>query len=204
MTYNTQHNQYLVVWEHYDTGSGYSIHARRVSATGQLLDTTDIVVRSSGYNLYTPAKPAVAYASTADKYLVVWQETWHPMPIPTGIEGQVVSSSGSLDGSGFTISQDPGGAPRYDPDLAYNRSRNEYLVVWRQKDPGPGDYDIYARRVQGYGTPMHPESIEIRRGGGDQEAPAVAAIPTVPNQGQYLVVWEDRCCQAMETSTPGG
>ena len=72
-----------------------------------------------------------------------------------------------------------------------NRSRNEYLVVWEQEDPGPGDFDIYGRRVQGFGTPMHPESIEIRRGGADQLAPAVAAIPTSPNQGRYLVVWED-------------
>jgi hypothetical protein len=192
VTYNSQRNEYLVVWEHCDAGSGCSIRARRVSATGLPLEPPEIVVRSSGYNLYTPSVPAVAYASTADKYLVVWQETWHPSPLSHSIVGQVLSSSGTLQGSDFYVSQDPGdGSYRRAPDLAYNRSRNEYLVAWQQRDPGAGDYDIYARRVRGNGTPMSPASIEIWWGGEDQLAPAVAAIPTTPNQGRYVVVWED-------------
>jgi hypothetical protein len=134
----------------------------------------------------------VAYASTANKYLVVWHEVWHPTPLNHSISGRLLTSAGELEGSDFYISQDPGdGSYRREPDVAYNRSRNEYLVVWEQRDPGPGDYDIYGRRVQGFGTPMHPESIEIRRGGADQLFPAVAAVPTEPNQGRYLVAWED-------------
>jgi hypothetical protein len=39
--------------------------------------------------------------------------------------------------------------------------------------------------------PLQPESIEIRRAGGNQRAPAVAAMPTSQGQGGYLVVWED-------------
>ena len=192
VTYYSGRNEYLVVWEHCDGGSGCSIRARRISATGEPLQPPEIVIRSSGYNLYTPAAPAVAYASTADKYLVIWGESWHPMPLCQSIRGQVLSSSGSLEGGDFDISQDPGnGSYRRHPDLAYNRSRNEYLVVWEQRDPGPGDIDIYARRVQGYGTPLQPVSIEIRKGTADQLDPAVAAVPTSQNQGRYLVVWED-------------
>lgn len=191
VAYNSKNNQYLVVWEHYESASGYSIHARRVSGTGQVLDSMDIVVRGPGYNLYTPAEPAVAYAYTSDKYLVVWQETWHPTPISKNIEGQVVSSSGSLESSA-TISQDTGnGDYRDEPDVAYNRSRNEYLVVWQQRDHTVNEYDIYARRVQGNGTPMSPASIAIDTDPADQLNPAAAAIPTEPNKGYYLVVYED-------------
>jgi hypothetical protein len=163
-----------------------------VSGTGLPLEPPEIVIRSSGHNLYTPSVPAVAYASHADKYLVIWEETWHPMPLSHSIRAQVLRSWGELEGSDFDISQDPGdGTYRLHPDLAYNRSRNEYLVAWEQRDPGNGDYDIRARRVQGNGSPMFPESFGLVGGVGDELAPAVAAVPTSPNQGRYLVAFED-------------
>lgn len=188
VAYNSQHNEYLVVWEHFD-GSGFSIVAQRVSATGQL-QGGEITVESHSFPVLNHYLPAVAYAYTLDKYLVVWQrDDWTGLK---NISGRVLSGTGTPEATGFDISLDSGGAPREEPDVAYNRTRNEYLVVWKEIDPSLGDFDIYGRRVQGNGTPLHPESIEIRRGGGDQNAPAVAAIPTTPNQGHYLVVWEDR------------
>jgi hypothetical protein len=190
VAYNIKDQQYLVVWEHYESASGNSIHARRVSSTGVVLDANDLVVRSAGANLYTPSSPAVAYAYTANKYLVVWQETWHPMPISKSIESQAVLSSGALDGNIETISQDSGGNYREVPDLAYNRRRNEYLVVWQQLDKGAGITDIYGRRVTGDGAPLLPEAIEIMRVTTSQFNPRVAAIRSVDPEGKYLVVWE--------------
>ena len=191
VTYNSQRNEYLVVWEH-KHGAEYSIRAQRVSATGQLLGGEVTVASPPTFN-DAFKKPTVGYASTSNKYLVVWEYHWE---FGAEVAGQRLSSTAAVEGSIIGISPDPVGAPRYEPDLAYNRSRNEYLVVWKQRDPGPGLYDIYGRRVQGNGTPMHPESILIRRGEADETAPAVAAIPTTPNQGLYLVVWE-------ETVAPG-
>ncbi len=66
------------------------------------------MVREPGYNLYTPTHPAAAYAFTANRYLVVWGEAWHPMPIQQSIRGQVLSSTGRLVGTRFDISSDPG------------------------------------------------------------------------------------------------
>lgn len=185
VTYNSKHDQYLVVWEHND-GLWNSIRARRVSGTGAVLDTTDIVI-TSGSNIITPAKPAVEYAFTSDRYLVVWQETFHPIPIQVDILGRVVTSSGTLDGTSFTISKDPGGNSRREPDLAYNRARNEYLVAWQQDE---GIYIVYARRVTGGGSPLNPASIKIGDSFREGTSPAVAAISKPPGQGQFLVVWE--------------
>jgi len=187
VAYNGQHGEYLVVWEHHD-GLWYNIRARRVSGTGQVLDTTDIDF-VSGSNIVTPTNPAVSYAYTSDRYLVVWEESF---PITTSIVGQVVSSSGSLDGNTFIIFEDPSGSPQREPDLAYNRSRDEYLVVWQQQDQHELDWDIYARLVAGDGTRLQPASIEIDRYRNDEFTPSIAAIPTQPDQGQYLVVWELR------------
>lgn len=192
VAYNSQQRQYLVVWEHYDPGFGdYSIRARRISETGQVLDPADIVL-ASGYGVATLSNPAVAYASAEDKYLVVWHETWHPSPLNHDIVGKIVSGSGTPDPGNILISDDPGnGDYRRAPDVAYNLRRNEFLVAWEQRDHVFGDYNIYARRVQGNGTPMQPESIDIGLLSGDQLNPAVASIPTEAHQGHYLVVWED-------------
>ncbi|NIV31933.1 MAG: hypothetical protein GWN58_21345 [Anaerolineae bacterium] len=76
------------------------------------------------------------------------------------------------------------------PDLAYNRSRNEFLVVW-QETPGGGDWDIYGRRVAMSGGPEAlGTAFGITTSTDDEIVPAVAAVPTVPTAGQYLVTWQ--------------
>jgi hypothetical protein len=45
--------------------------------------------------------------------------------------------------------------------------------------------------VQGAGVPMDWQGgFSIYSDAGDDKAPAVAAIPTLPHHGQYLVVWQ--------------
>lgn len=185
VTYDIAHDQYLVAWEQYDASNGYSIQARRVSGTGQVLDTTDIAVRGPGYNLYTPVRPAVAYAYTSDRYLVVWAETWHPTPITYQILGQVITDGGALEGSSFTISQ--GSDSREEPDVAYNRHANRYLVVWQQK--AGVLWDIHGQQVHGGGG-LYQGDITIAYYTKASTAPAVAAIPTTPTSAKFLVVWE--------------
>jgi hypothetical protein len=185
VTYNSQHDQYLVVWEQHSASSGYSIKARRVSWDGTLPDTTDITIKSAGYNMYTAVRPVVSYAYTSDRYLVVWAETWHPMPITHTIYGQVLDDTGSLDGSAFVISE--GGENRVAPDLAYNRHANRYLVVWEHD---AGDlWDIHGRQVHGGGG-TYQDEFTIAYYTRSSTNPAVAAIPTSPSDEKFLVVWE--------------
>ncbi len=188
VAYNTQQDQYLVVWEHYDNASlvpGYGIYGRRVSGTGAVLDASDIIIQSNGGNLATPATPAVAYASTTDNYLVVWAEAWHPMPIAWDIYGQVVSSSGALDGSQFSISK--GNEEREQPDVAYNRHANRYLVVWQQK--AGTLWDVHGQQVHGGGG-LYQGDITIAAFANSSTAPSVAALPISPTNDKFLVVWE--------------
>lgn len=190
VAYDDKQDQYLVVWQHQEPSSGYSIHGRRVSGPGLVLDAADIIICSAGYNLLTPANPAVAYAYTSDRYLVVWAESWHPMPISRDVMGQVVSPSGTLDGSAITIADDTTGNFRDMPALAYNRGRNEYLVAWQEYEPGANLWDIYARRVTAAGVLLDPVEIEVCRVSVSSTAPAVAAFANVGTDGQYLVAYE--------------
>lgn len=186
VAYNRQAKEYLVVWE-FEDGTGFDgIYGRRVSDTGAVLGTSDIQIRGKGAT-FTPVSPAVAYASTADRYLVVWAETWHPSPITYEILAQVVTPSGSLEGGIVSVSKDT--KSREDPDLAYNRARNEFLVAWRQ-DFGAGDGDIYARRVKmAGGMDVLGDSFAVCTLGNDDHAPAVVALPYPAGIGQYMVAW---------------
>jgi hypothetical protein len=191
VAYNSRDRQYLVVWEQVDQSWGYQrIKGRRVSETGQVLDGNDILF-VDGSNLSTPSDPVLTYASTSEKYLLVWDQIFHPSPVSDFIMTQALNRNGSPAGGEIPIAEAVGGGGVGSPDVAYNRSRNEYLVVWQHRVPGGADFDIRARRVQGNGTPMAPNFIEIDKRTGHQYNPAVAAIPTVANQGHYLVVWED-------------
>lgn len=184
VAYNSADDEYLVTWVHND-GMWDSIMARRVSGTGQVLGTAEIAI-TSPTNLSTPAAPAVAYASTANRYLVVWSEVFHPT-VAQSIRGQVISPVGGLEGASFAISE--GSEVRRAPDIAYNRGRNEYLVVW-QIQAGGQPKDIHARRVTGTGQPLQPAAIEVARYTADSTSPAVAAIATAGADGVYLVAWQ--------------
>lgn len=188
VAYCEKQDQYLVVWQHYEAASGTSIHGRRLSGTGLVLDPADIVIASPGYNLYTPADPAVAYAYTSDKYLVVWSETWHPLPITRDIVGQVVAPNGTL-GAAITVADDTTGNYCERPALAYNRGRNEYLVAWQQ-DTGSSHWGIYGRRVTGDGALLFPASTTIFWTTISAAAPSVAAMATAGTDGQYYVAFQ--------------
>jgi hypothetical protein len=194
VAYNSRYDSYLVVWQQNDPHTdpwGPGVYACIVSATGQVFSAVDIATASG---ILDHSAPAVAYSYTSDKYLVVWQSHWSPTPLQHSIEGQFISSAGSLSGSSFTISQDPGnGDYRMNPDVAYNRRRNEHLVVWEQRDHNTKKYNIHAQRVQGATGQLLGSALTITEPYNqayDESVPAVAAIPPIGTGGQYLVVWQ--------------
>lgn len=131
---------------------------------------------------------------TPHKYLVVW-ESFVQASIASDIAGQALFSSGGLDGSNFLIAQGTWSEDHEQPDLAYNRARNEFLTAWRRQDKNTSVYDIYGQRVRMAGgvSPMGSAFPIASQSGavlGTVLHPAVAAIPKPTGVGQYLVVWE--------------
>lgn len=189
VAYNSKRNEYLVVWE-----TDWHVQAQRVPALGGTVGSKWTIASGTvGVDYYD--QPAVAYAYTADRYVVAFRRVdllwvgggsdiyfdvreWDLAPV---VQNPVAAVSAA------TLPQNP--------DLAYNRTRNELLVVWQQWMPGPpASFDIYGRRMTMAGTLPHvlDTSIPIQIDGKDQIVPAVAAIPTESNKGHYLVVWEHR------------
>ena len=186
VAYNVSRNEYLVVWEQ-DDASRTNIHARTLSADGRLLGNE--LTLGTGAALRNRTRPAVAYASTSDRYLVVWQS--HVLGgVAHDVESQALLSSGKPAGDSLVLAEGTWQASHELPRVAYNRSRNEHLVVWQRDDRTANEYDIFGQFVTGQGVKIGAFPWVISADIGDQTSPDVAAIPTAPDQGQYLVVWQ--------------
>jgi hypothetical protein len=183
VAYSSAANEYLVVWAH-DVG----IWGQRVSASGALEGSViGIAGGASGFS--TCDQPAVAYGSVADRYLVTFRYTLIGAG-STGIWVNSIHSNGNPDGSSVEVHAHSTTLLPEEPDVAYNRSRNEFLVVCQQT-LGASNRDIYGRRVEmsSGATPMGT-AFSITNLSHDETVPAVAAVPTVPTAGQYLVTWQ--------------
>ncbi len=189
VTHNLNFNEYLVVWEQTDSTTGVSIiRGQRIRDNGERVGG-EIVISDPGPRL--AYRPKVAHAFSAGAYLVVWEN--HTLGgVASDIVGQLVSGDGSLLGGNFPVALGTWSYNMKQPDLAYNRARNEFLVVWQKEEKSTGRNDIHGRRVTGGGVPLLPESIEIARYPKSSTEPAVAAIPKPAGWGRYLVVWELR------------
>ena len=126
--------------------------------------------------------------------VAVWAEPPPPRSgPPRNEEAEVTAEAGFLGaastagpiGGTFVIRNDPGLAEVY-PAVAYNRQRQEYLVVWYNDRP---DYpDIQAQRLRWDGTPIGGP-FYIATGAVQRRYPAVAWDS---NHDRYLVVWEQK------------
>jgi hypothetical protein len=188
VVYNHLAREYLVVWAAVDTGGNSYIRAQRLAGANAQPLGAALPIRDAAAAVGLVTYPTVAYSSTDDKYLVVWEDTVLILapPVRTSIVGQVLDGEiGGPIGSALTISQDPGGQSRRQPDVAYNRHANGYLVVWLQSDS-----QVWSCLVDGDGPPPSFTPQQINGFCGVDGPPTVAAIPTAPGQYKFLVVWE--------------
>ena len=186
VTYNSSTGNYLVVWEYYD-GSRNRIYGKIIDPDGPDGAEFDLGTPGAIRDRY---KPAVAYASTSNKFLAVWESVVWQSGGTSDVEAQIVTGAGALEGSNFLVAVGNNAFVHYEPDLAYNRSRNEYLVAWSTEEKQYTQYDIFARRVTANGVILDATAITIGYHTVKETYPAVAAIPTSPAFGMYAVAWE--------------
>jgi hypothetical protein len=103
---------------------------------------------------------------------------------PVGPPGGVRVSTTGADGDAERIA--------FDPSVAYNSKRGEYLVVWEADGLATdNEFEIFGRRLSRAGEPIGPQ-IRISTTGADGDAGRAALDPAVaysPRLNQYLVVW---------------
>ncbi|MBN2114842.1 MAG: hypothetical protein JW785_12035 [Acidimicrobiia bacterium] len=131
---------------------------------------------------------AVAHNSTANQYLVVWEDgRSYASTGSNDIFGQLVAADGTRIGANFRIA----GRTTDDqaPAVVFNPDANEYFVVWSNgRNWATTGYDIYGRRIAADGT-LLGTGIRITSDPGTDAADSTPAVAYNGATHQYLVVW---------------
>jgi hypothetical protein len=144
-------------------------------------------------------EPAIAYNATANEFLVVWSADGLPTDGEFEIFGQRIGPTGAEIGGDFVISetgQTVNDASRgaSSPDVTWNGTANEYLVVWEGDDDlvVDNEYEIHGRLVNATGGLIGQDFPLSDQGPPDDDASIWAVEPAVtfnPAQNVYLAVW---------------
>lgn len=211
VAYNSTANEYLVVWQG-DDNTGLladgeeEIFSQRIEANTGAEIGGDLRLSDMGPNgdpLYDARAPAVIYNSIANEYLVVWHGDDNTALLVDGeleIFGQRVSAIGVEIGSDFRISaMGPDGNTAYEgvmPDLAYNSTTNEYLVVWHGDDKTAilveGELEIFGQRLDASANQIGTDDMRLSDMGPNSNLNFAGGFPEVAYNHvaqEYLVVW---------------
>ena len=194
VAWNSNANQYLVVWE--DTRSGaspspFDIWGQRVKAGGSMAGANFRISGPFGPPVPTmETSPEVAFNATSNQYLVVWTDFRNFATRGGDIYGARIKAGGAIAQAdiqicGVAADEDDGHA-----DVAWNSNANQYLVTWTdgRNNPARGN-DIYARRVKAGGNMAGLDfRVVDAMGLGYQTESAVAFSP---DANRYLVTWMD-------------
>ncbi|MFQ5855780.1 MAG: hypothetical protein ACE5LU_09085 [Anaerolineae bacterium] len=184
IAYNTQDNEYLVVWQdqiNFDTTRN-DVFARRLAIDGTPIGDAFAVTRQALNQDF----PSVAYNRTRNEYLVVWSDQRDVRISGSDVYGQRVGADGTLAGSDIAISTAL--RPQLYPRVAYNPDADEFLVVWQDsRTSATTSSDIFGQRVAGDGS-LLGANFAISDNPEAQNQPDVAYSPATQ---RYLVAWDD-------------
>ncbi len=167
VAHNATDDTFLAVWND-DRSGNWDVYGQIHAATAIPLGAPLPITTAAGHQL----RPAVAYNSAANEYLVAWVD------MGLNISVQRVSAAGTLVGSSVVVSPPTSNCPDR-PDLLYDPNADHYLVVWQACDPG----EIQGQLLDNQGNPLLAEVIAF---GSSAFDPRVAYND---NRGSYMVVF---------------
>jgi hypothetical protein len=170
---------FIVTWA--DISSLYLLDstlmaARIDGATGEVLDTSGVLVNEDHYAL--AGSPSVASDGTT--YLVAFGIG--VLPVLNVAVARVDAADGALlDTEGIRVTA--GANNELVPEVGFNGS--VYLAVWSDsRNYTAGGYDIYGVRMKADGTILDVDAIKISDNPNSEVSPRVAAVGST-----FIVVW---------------
>jgi hypothetical protein len=160
---------YLAVWSDFRNGT-YDIYAARINTYGEVIDSTDILISSSTYDLVTPS-----VTLGGNYFFVVWKEQFSPTN--GNICGARIDISGNvIDTSAIIINAS---AIAYEsPDVSFDGKN--FFAVWTIAT------HAYGARIDTGGTVIDSTNILIAPNPGTKMNPNVLF-----NGDNYLTIWQD-------------
>ena len=179
LAYNPATNEYLVAWEGDDDSAPqvdneYEIFGQRLSALGAEVGTDDFRISDmgpDGSTLYQATLPAVSYASTANRYLVVWQGDDNTAPLTDNnnqIFAQELQANGEPTGPNdlrLTGLGPPGGPLKAvdNPAAVFGATNGAFLVVF-EGNSGVGEQVAGGAEIYGQlFAPVYEQFIPLVR-----------------------------------------
>ncbi len=183
VAYNSQWQEYLVVWQGDDIPGQVNIYGQFVSHRGALIGSRFLIPAFVGIN----ARPDVAYNPARNEYLVVFDRGDGTAGL-WGIHGMRLDAYGTPVGAQFTFVYSTM-VSYLAPAVAYSTQSGQYLVVWfRDQRVSPTQWGIEARTLSGDGSTLGP-ILEIT---GLQEylQPGWPDVAYGRAWDEFLVVWD--------------
>jgi len=227
VAYNAITNEYLVVWygDHNQNGlveGEFEIFGQRINAAnGELIGSAFRIsdMGPTGNRSYDAIDPVVAWNSQDNNFLVVWRGEDGSAGTPVGefeIYAQLLNGSNPAQQLGVNdrriSDMGPDGSANFDaysPEVVYNATDNEFLVVWYGDDNvggrASGEFEIYAQRVSGStGAEIGANDFSVSETGPNGNNLYLAQYPDVAwnaDRNEYLVVWSANKTVATATSS---
>ena len=143
VAYDAVNENWIVVWYTIEAPAG--VYGARVDASGTLLDRGGFQISEDGGAGVHPWVEVMG-----GQTIVVWRDF---RSASDGIYGQFLDD-GSLIGSNFVISEQPGDA-QFDPVVTGNGT--DYMVVWEDRRNAPAKASMYGQRIDTTGDPIGSE-----------------------------------------------
>lgn len=190
--YNSQDNEYLVIWNDFRTGT-WTIFGQRIDAAGNLLGLE--IPIATGHDT---GEPMGCYNPVSNEYLIVWEDERNLTTSGSDLFAQRVGGDGTLRGGNITVSDAFGN--QFLPHVAHNPTTNQYVVVWEDDrnfvetlqdiiDQANRflieGLDIYAQRLGATGN-LVGGNLPIAQGNEDQVEPF---IHYDPRSNEFFVTW---------------
>lgn len=131
--YSPQLGGFMVTWSSEDSSTSLTVRTRGVSYPGALVGSEN-VISDAGTRPWLEASPAIAYSSTSQQFLIVWQG----YPPSITIKARLVDLSGAGVGSIVELSSGYG----RDPGVTWNPNRNDFGVSFSGETP-TGSYSAF-------------------------------------------------------------
>lgn len=179
VAYDSYRNQYLCVFNEVGS-SDTNVFGRLLSHDGTFLGERFAISEEEK----TQALIRVAYDSINHRFMAVWGDGRNGTSV-ADVYGQIINGNGTLNGSEFPITEQLGTHSKYAPDIAYDSTTGQFLVVW-EDDRNTND-DIYGQLVNPDGTLEGP-NVQIENHTANQWQPAVSYDPI---NKKFLVTWHD-------------
>ncbi|MCC7353737.1 MAG: hypothetical protein IT330_08270 [Anaerolineae bacterium] len=192
VAFNTQGDEFLVIWADNRNGATWDIYGQRLSAFAHLIGGNFLIASTPITTGQAAPFPRVAWNTTVNEYLVAWKSTEYSGVV----KGQRLTPGGAPIGVQMFLS-----SPSMDPlyihqriGLAYNPDDNEYLSTWADERFGPR---VYMRRSSSRGVGYIGSEVPVcpACGGLSQRNPVVVYNDAAK---EYFLVWQEFASGSIE------